>query len=181
MTDLQQIEQLLVEMSERCAIIESNAMGCNVREQIRILTGYRQGTGENDGSGLVDQALALIRKPTLTSFNDEMPKRDRAVLVMADGNKEYTYPRCYIGSYNGREDNKQDWLLCIAADAGEFEFTHWMPLPKPPYNRHTAELEALSKPTCSTCGDSGEVPNDRGVFGDVRTTKPCPGCGEKKK
>lgn len=56
------IIELLEEISERCSIIESNSVNYNVQEQIRILTGYRQGVGRNDGSGIVDQALTLSKQ-----------------------------------------------------------------------------------------------------------------------
>lgn len=61
-----EIIDLLEKISERCSIIESNAVNHNVMEQIHILTGYRQGVGRNDGSGIVDQALTLAKR---------MPKR----------------------------------------------------------------------------------------------------------
>ena len=62
------IGKLLEEISERCSIIESNAVNHNVMEQIHRLTGYRQGVGRNDGSGIVDQALSLYKQqPTATA------------------------------------------------------------------------------------------------------------------
>ena len=70
--DIQEIIDLLEEISERCSIIESNAVNYNVMEQIHILTGYRQGVGRNDGSGIVDQALILLeQRPTAGDFTEK--------------------------------------------------------------------------------------------------------------